>query len=158
MVMMDDVRYVDSDVFPVAKEETILVIDACSRDRARVVEGLILCGFRVASAASVQEAFYAAISLRPDLILVAMALPSSSAVELARSLKHDARLRDIPLVTYGDASVADALDAEPSRFAVQPIRAEELVSALRARIASPRSIRKAHARDDAPTLRIARRG
>lgn len=146
--MMKDVVDVDSAVFPVAaraaQAETILVIDACPRERARTIEGLLLAGFRVASASSVADAFYTAVSVRPDLILVATAIPSSSGVELARQLKGDSRLREIPIVTYGDGAISEAVDASQSRFVVRAIHEGELVDALRARIHSPKPVRKVY--------------
>src|SRR5258706_16315162 len=95
-VMSRDVHDVDSAVFPIKQEETILVIDFCPYERAKMIEGLLLAGFRVASASCLGEAFYSAVSVRPDLILLAMAVPSSSGLELARSLKGDPSVRDIP--------------------------------------------------------------
>lgn len=141
--MIEDVTYVDSATFPIARERTILVVDACSSERARVAEGLILCGFRVASACSVADAFYTAVSVRPDLILVAMALPSSSGIELAGSLKRDRRLRDIPIVVYGDDALIAADDGAEENVAVRPIPKSELASALHARVLAPRPIHKA---------------
>ena len=136
---------VDSSVFPIAKGETILVIDPCARERARMIEGLLLAGFQVASATSVADAFYRAVSVRPDLILVAMAIPTSNGLELARQLKGDSRLRDTPIVTYGDGAIAEAVDEAHARFTVRTIRAGELVAELRARIHAPRPLRKAGA-------------
>lgn len=133
---------IDRALFPHAANdaggETILVIDPCARERARMIEGLLLAGFQVASASSVADAFYRAVSMRPDLILVAMNIPSSNGLELARQLKGNSRLRDVPIVTYGDHAIAEAVDDAHARFAVRTIRAGELVTELRARIQASR--------------------
>jgi PleD family two-component response regulator len=128
----------DPMTMPMALGETILVVDPCPRERARMIEGLLLAGFQVASASSVADAFYRAVSMMPDLILVAMAIPSSNGLELARQLKGDSRLRAIPIVTYGDNAIAEAVDDAHARFVVRTIHAGELVAELRARIHAPR--------------------
>ena len=80
------------------KRRRILVADDSDDNRALCAELLAFYGFQVVTAADGQEAIAQARQLRPDLILLDLAMPILSGWEAARQLRADPTLRGVPLI------------------------------------------------------------
>jgi CheY-like chemotaxis protein len=79
---------------------------------------------------SVSEGLAAAAQTRPDLIICDLGLPGKRGYELAREIRADAALDDLPLVAltgFGGMSVrSQALEAGFDEFLTKPVSMDQL--------------------------------
>jgi diguanylate cyclase (GGDEF)-like protein/PAS domain S-box-containing protein len=96
-------------------EAAVLVADD-SADQLSLVSLLLRkAGYRVVTAADGLEAFEAARSLHPLLVVSDVMMPRSSGIELCRSLRSDPELRDVPVLLVSALRVDDASAVEGLR-------------------------------------------
>jgi len=114
---------------PSAQGARILVVD----DEPYIIEMLTLSlrfvGFKVASAASGQEAVTVARSFEPDLVLLDVMLPDTDGFELLRTLRADSEL-PVLFLTARDA-MADkvhGLTLGADDYVTKPFSLEEVVA------------------------------
>ena len=89
----------------------LLVVDDDHDSRELAAELLTLAGATVATAASAADAIAAVAAQVPDAIVADIGMPAVSGYDLARQLRGDPRLADLPLVAltaYGGVEARDA--------------------------------------------------
>jgi diguanylate cyclase (GGDEF)-like protein/PAS domain S-box-containing protein len=96
-------------------EAAILVADDNEDQLALMSLLLRKAGFGVATAADGLEAFEAARRLRPLLVVSDVMMPRVSGIELCRSLRADAGLRDVPVLLVSALRVDDTSAVEGLR-------------------------------------------
>ena len=84
---------------------TILVVDDIAEHRALVTDLLTPLGFKVAEAANGSEGLEMAQRLRPDLILMNIAMPELDGLEATRRLRQLEAFREVPILALS-ASVS----------------------------------------------------
>jgi CheY-like chemotaxis protein len=101
------------------------------------------CGFEVITAANGKEAIDAAVSQRPDLIVMDLELPGISGFEAARRLRAMAATSSIPLIAATGYSHRHQLnEAQQAGFdviLVKPCDPGELVAEIQRRLAIVRA-------------------
>lgn len=116
----------------------ILVVDdnATNLKLAQVL--LEEAGFEVRTAADAEEALRDLEHVRPDLILMDVQLPGMDGLTLARRLKTDRRLRDVPVVALTAYAMKGdherALASGCAGYISKPIDTRSFVAALRAHL------------------------
>ncbi|MDQ5838685.1 MAG: EAL domain-containing protein [Acidobacteriota bacterium] len=96
-------------------EAAVLVADD-SADQLSLVSLLLRkAGYRVVTAADGLEAFEAARSLHPLLVVSDVMMPRASGIELCRSLRADPELRDVPVLLVSALRVDDKSAVEGLR-------------------------------------------
>ena len=95
----------------------------------------------VAEAASVAEAVAAAKAHEPDVVVVDVRLPDGNGLDVARMLREQNDDIGIVVLTMyaGDEQLFGALEAGASAFVAKDAPAEDVVSAARHAVVSPRS-------------------
>ncbi len=97
-------------------------------------------GFDVVSVESAEEALAILSDQRPDLLLVDIALPGLSGLELTRMLRARADTRNLPIVAMTASAMkgdeAKALDAGCNAYLAKPVNTRILASQLRQVIAT----------------------
>ncbi len=95
----------------------------------------------VGEAGSVAEAIAAAKEHKPDVLVVDVRLPDGNGLDVARSLRErDDNVGIVVLTMYaGDEQLFGALEAGASAFVAKDAPAEDVVSAARHAVVSPRS-------------------
>src|SRR5215813_12055962 len=76
----------------------VLVVDDSVHAREMYSEYLRHCGFRVATAADGSQAIQYAVTVRPDVIIMDLAMPNMSGVTATQWLKSNPRTRSIPII------------------------------------------------------------
>jgi PAS domain S-box-containing protein len=114
--------------------ELVLVVDD-NRDSTMSTAILLkIKGFKVATAHDGQAALAAAVSARPDVILLDLGLPGMSGYEVARRLRADEAFRDTVLIAtsgYGqDRDRAKSEAAGIDHHLVKPVELETLYDLL----------------------------
>jgi len=113
----------------------VLLVDDFRDNREMYVEYLRYVGFRVAEAATGSEALERAFELRPDLIVMDLALPSLDGWEATRVLKSDLRTAHIPVIALTGHALQRhsqrALEAGCDAFLIKPCLPETLVAEIR---------------------------
>jgi len=99
-------------------------------------------GYRLNTAASVQEAMLAFRETNPDLIVTDVHLADGSGFQLLQHIRTDARLRATPVIVLsGSADATDvrkALEAGAVKFLRRPIEPEVLLAEISAVLKSAR--------------------
>lgn len=94
------------------------------------------CGFRAIQAYDVPSAKAEINRALPDLILLDWMLPGASGVELARSLRADARTRDIPIIMLtarsDERDKVLGLESGADDYITKPFSPRELMARIRA--------------------------
>jgi two-component system phosphate regulon response regulator PhoB len=94
------------------------------------------CGFRAIQAFDVPSAKAEINRALPDLILLDWMLPGASGVELARSLRADARTRDIPIIMLtarsDERDKVLGLESGADDYITKPFSPRELMARIRA--------------------------
>lgn len=95
----------------------------------------------VGEAASVAEAVAAAAQHRPDVVVLDVRLPDGSGLDIARRLREQNDALGIVVLTMyaGDEQLFGALEAGASAFVSKDAPADDVVSAARHAVVSPRS-------------------
>lgn len=106
----------------------VLVVDDDQNSREGIVEYLIESGYRVSEAADGPEALGKAMRRRPDIVLLDLAIPKLDGWTVARTLKADPGLSNVPVVAFSgfdypsersraEAAGCDAFLAKPCELA-----------------------------------------
>jgi CheY-like chemotaxis protein len=105
----------------------ILIVDDFKDDREMYGHYLTHFGFQVSEAADGEGALVKAMRIRPDLILMDLALPRLTGWEAIRQLRSDNELRRIPIIVLTARSFveADAIDCEGCL--IKPCRPDDLL-------------------------------
>ncbi|HSL23043.1 MAG TPA: response regulator [Vicinamibacterales bacterium] len=93
------------------RQPLVLVVEDYPDAREMYSEYLRFSGFDVIEASNGFEAVEKATSLRPDIVLMDLALPRMDGWEATRRLKGDARTRDIPVVALTGHALAGHADS-----------------------------------------------
>jgi PAS domain S-box-containing protein len=112
----------------------VLVVDDVAENRAVATDLLTSLGFEVAEAADGQEGLDMARRLRPDLVLLDIAMPKLDGLDVARMLRRQALFRDVPIIAVS-ASVsasdsAHCLAAGMNAFLPKPLDADKLLEQI----------------------------
>ena len=120
----------------------VLVVEDYQDAREMYAAYLEFSGYRVAEATNGVEALEQAHALKPDIILMDLALPKMDGWEATRQLKADARTRDIPIVALtGHALAGHAEGAKAAgcdAFVTKPCLPDALVAEIRRMLAASR--------------------
>jgi len=134
-----------------------------NRDMREYVQRLLAGRYDVEAVADGEEALAAARRARPDLVLSDVMMPRLGGHELARALRVDRVLHDVPIVLLsaraGEDARIEALDGGADDYVVKPFSARELLARIESRlqIARLRSAALAAAREAESTLRASDR-
>lgn len=125
-----------------ADAPSVLVVEDNPDLRAFVADTL-RTRFRVTTAADGEEGLETARAIVPDLVVTDIMMPRKDGAELARAIREDAALHDIPILVLS-ARADDALRLELLRervqdYLVKPFSSDELV----ARVANLTSVKRA---------------
>ena len=97
-------------------------------------------GHTVELATSGEEAIEVAKQLHPSLILMDIGLPGTDGIEVARMMKSDAEISDIPVVMLSGHAMADhrvrAKEAGVNDFLTKPFEIADFVKVVRRNISS----------------------
>jgi CheY-like chemotaxis protein len=123
---------------------TILIVDDNATNLKLATEVLAFEGHHVAQAADAGEALQVLSGLRPDLILMDIAMPGMDGLELTRRLKATPEFADTPIVALSAFAMKGdrekALEAGCDGYITKPIdtrRFPEQVAAFMGRGAPP---------------------
>lgn len=112
----------------------ILVVEDYDDAREMYVEYLTFTGFRVESATNGLEAIEMTQRLRPDLVLMDLALPKLDGWEATRRLKSDPATARIPVIALTGHALAGhaerAREAGCDSFITKPCVPDELVAEI----------------------------
>ena len=118
-----------------ATEPLVLVVDDYQDAREMYAQYLEASGFRVAEARPGIEAVRIARELKPDCILMDLALPGIDGWEATRQIKADGRRRQIPVVAItghtSELASRDARAAGCASFVIKPALPDAVVSEVR---------------------------
>jgi len=113
----------------------VLLVEDYDDTREMYASYLSYSGYRVAEARDGEEALSLAFSLRPDIILMDLALPRMDGWEATRRLKGDERTSSIPVVALtGHALTGHAEGARAAgcdSFVIKPCLPDDLVDEIR---------------------------
>ncbi len=116
-------------------EPLVLVVDDYQDAREMYSQYLQASGFRVAVAQSGTEAVRVARELKPDCILMDLALPGIDGWEATRQLKADGSTSRIPVVAItghtSELASRDARAAGCASFVIKPALPDAVVSEVR---------------------------
>lgn len=122
------------------KQPLVLVVEDYQDAREMYAAYLSFSGYRVAEATDGYEAIDKAIELRPDIILMDLALPRMDGWEATKRLKDDDRTRHIPVVALtGHALAAHAEGAREAgcdAFVTKPCLPDALMAEIQRMLAS----------------------
>ncbi|HZT72988.1 MAG TPA: response regulator [Terriglobales bacterium] len=124
----------------------VLVVDDNATNRKLISDLLAFAGYEILGAADAEEAQALLRRVRPDLILMDIALPGMDGLTLTRQLKADARTREIPIVALtafamkGDDRKAFA--AGCAGYLAKPIDTRALPGQIAAYLAAARGAEK----------------
>jgi two-component system, cell cycle response regulator DivK len=119
-----------------AGRPVILVVDDHADSRELVAAVLLDVGIAVAEAATGGEALLRAWSKPyPHLILIDLSLPDCHGTDVVRTLKQDARTRDVPVVALSASVMAAdkerAAEAGCAEFIEKPVIPDALIDVIR---------------------------
>ncbi|CCQ75226.1 response regulator [Magnetospira sp. QH-2] len=114
---------------------TVLIVDDEEVIRLLISDILSDEGFKVHTANDGKQGLEAAQTLRPDLILLDMAMPQMTGFEVVRRLKRDEATRRIPIlaVTAADtqADLDELYESGCDRHLSKPIRPDMLLEKVK---------------------------
>ncbi|MBW8900165.1 MAG: response regulator, partial [Massilia sp.] len=112
----------------------VLVVDDVAENRAVVVDLLVSLGFEVVEAANGEDGLAMAQRLRPDLILLDIAMPKLDGLEVTRRLRRQEDFAEVPIIALS-ASVSDSdseqcLAAGMNAFIPKPLDVDKLLEQI----------------------------
>ena len=112
---------------------TILVIED-TQDNFDLIEDALEAAHKVVQAPNGREGLAKASALKPDLILLDIALPDMVGYDVARTLKADPALSSIPLVAITAHAMAGdrtkCLEAGCDDYMGKPVHVQDLVATV----------------------------
>ena len=114
-------------------ELKVLVVEDDDANREAMVDVLARAGYRVFAAATGAEAVELARAHEPDLVVLDVVLPDSGGIGVAREVRRDDPLRDVPVLFVTgltSPAVRDALG--PAQVLYKPFTRRELVDRVEA--------------------------
>ena len=113
----------------------VLVVDDFQDNREMFAEFLLISGFRVAEAATGQEALEQAFALIPDVILMDLSLPGLDGWEATRRLKSS-EIRSVPVIGLTAHAMSGdrekAMEAGCDDYDTKPVEIERLIGKIAA--------------------------
>jgi len=117
---------------------TILVVDDVRENRMVLNDMLGPLGFTVAEAADGAEGLAQAQALRPDLILMDLAMPGMDGLEAMRRLRQSPELAAITVIAVsasaGDNHAASSVEAGANAFLPKPVNLDRLLDEIGAQL------------------------
>ncbi len=127
----------------------ILIIDDAAQIRRVLKAMLVGRGYEVWTAASGEEGLETFRAALPDLVILDLALPGISGVEVCRELRRDSAVPVIVLsVRDAESEKVGALDAGADDYLTKPFGTEELLARIRS------VLRRRHPHAEAETVRL----
>ena len=121
----------------------ILVVDDSIDNLTVLSLNLQLNGYRVATASNGEEALKIAPLIRPDLIIMDLAMPGIDGLESTRRIREDDTLRDVPVIALTAFSTGGfqraAYDTGFDGYLTKPVDFERLYDLIRRLIALAQS-------------------
>ena len=114
-------------------EAKVLVVEDDDANREAMVEILARAGYRVLAAATGAEAVELARAHEPDLVVLDVVLPDAGGAGVAREVRRDDPLRDVPVLYVTgltSPAVRDAL--APAPVLHKPFTRRELIEGVQA--------------------------
>lgn len=115
-------------------EKTILVVDDEEAIRKLITIHLGIRGFKSLSADTGEKGLKLAAEAKPDLILLDVAIPDMSGMEVLKTLKADPGLKDIPVIMLSfyplDHGVEMFLEAGATAYLVKSMNFKELINRI----------------------------
>ena len=112
----------------------ILIVDDKHANREVLRSWLHPLGFTIVEAQNGRQALTTALEHRPDLILLDLVMPVLDGFEVARRIRREPALEDIPIVANSASTLANdragCYDAGCNAFLVKPISLERLLDLL----------------------------
>jgi len=113
----------------------ILVVDDEPDILKVVVFRLKKAGYEVAQAALGKEALRLMKAARPDLVVLDYRLPDMNGMDVARTMKADDKLKDVPIIllsaSSGENMSAAVKDADINEYLKKPFDPDELLGKVR---------------------------
>jgi CheY-like chemotaxis protein len=110
----------------------VLIVDDHAESRDGCALLLLQAGFRVATAINGLNGLVKALSLRPDVIVMDLAMPDLDGLECTRQLASSTTTRDIPVIVLTAHATpevrANATAAGCRGFLVKPFEASDLIA------------------------------
>jgi CheY-like chemotaxis protein len=107
------------------KRERILIVDDHPLNLKLAADVLSLAGYQVSTAANAEQALTLLHEVRPDAILMDLAMPGMDGLALTRLLRNDSRLARVPIIALTASAMkgddARALDAGCNGYITKPI-------------------------------------
>lgn len=117
-----------------AARKTILIVEDVAYNRDLLVQ-LLEDAYAIVTASTGTEALAQAAMVHPDLILLDLALPEVDGWEVARRLKADPALRNVPIIAVSASAMPDdersALAAGCDGFLAKPVDEDLLLARIR---------------------------
>ena len=139
---------------PADDTTTILVVDDEDDLRELVRYNLAKAGFRVACAATGEEALASARRQPPSLIVLDLMLPAIDGLEVCRRLKADAKTREIPIIMLTakteESDVVRGLERGADDYITKPFSPREVVARVKV------ALRHARAGDPSDVITLGR--
>jgi CheY-like chemotaxis protein len=120
------------------RKTTILNVDDYEPSRYYLTKLLHEAGYEVSEAARGEQGIELARSVRPDLILMDIMLPDLNGLDVARLLKSDPDLSDVPILSISatyDASESEIRESRADAYILRPVPDSVLLAAIRALLA-----------------------
>jgi CheY-like chemotaxis protein len=119
----------------------VLIVDDSMPTRELYTEYLTFRGLGVVSAAEAESGMALAHSMKPDVIVMDLAMPGLNGITAAHRLKQHPRTRRIPIIVltgYAFRAIEQgALEAGADVFLTKPCLPEELELQIRSLLAAP---------------------
>lgn len=117
---------------PVSDMRSILLVDDDRLIIANMTDELVMAGYQVSSAGSVDKAeAWLKINKKPDLVVLDVHMPVRSGLELAKCLKEQYQIPFILLTAYSEeAIVAQANELGAMGYLVKPADSHRLIPAI----------------------------
>ncbi|CAN5476460.1 response regulator [soil metagenome] len=124
-----------------SRSPLVLIVEDYQDAREMYAAYLQFSGYRVAEATNGLEALEQARRLRPDIILMDLALPKMDGWEATRRLKADEHTRSIPVVALTGHALAGhaegAREAGCDAFVTKPCLPDDLIAEIKRILGAP---------------------
>lgn len=134
-------------------EGVVLIVDDVPENLALLHDALDESGYMVLVATNGENALQSARLSRPDLILLDALMPGMDGFEVARCMKADFSLQNIPIIFMTGLSetehVVAAFASGGADYVVKPIKPREVLARIAAHMQSARQIKQARTALDA---------